>query len=361
MANILAVCWKGHSEFDPNSKSISKETESFKKNIAKIDSDAGHIEPKIKDGKKSLEMIEKELREKYNENTIMLSMDHAVTYPGLKAAKIKDLALIVFDQHMDIYSYRTHGKSLNRANIFRIALDKNLVSKIIFVGTRKSESALFRKVKGLPKHIEASAARDRNAGIFAGVDDKVEIILSEELDSFEHGLFKALGILKKEGFKNIGIDIDLDVFDSKKILGVEYNDNSATELLGNFLGKKSLKIPLELKNDIESLKKDIKNNADKRIIQKKALELLSKIKDGRKSKVDGLEWALDEFLWYSQQQSEKGVSPRIPGNLREKLNEKLKANGQKLCYRGITEWIPSNDANSQTDVLVRKLIGSLFL
>ncbi len=187
---------------------------------------------------------------------IVFSPDNAVSYAIIKCLRRKGWPVnmnLVFDQHMDIYSYRTHGKLLAKPNPYRLALDHNLLEFVLFLGARKLEMAFLEPFILLPEvlHFRRSpldllyAILRHSQGQHAGLKDLFSVIPAEGIPDFktavEDGLsilnsyyladthgFNQLAIRKKmrpgreATFQSFGFEIDLDAFDSKVIQGVDY-------------------------------------------------------------------------------------------------------------------------------------------
>lgn len=164
----------------------------------------------------------------WSTDTVVLSNDHVITYGGLKAwRKIypdKKLGMIVLDWHMDIYSYAFVKEKLSKATLFRNALDEKLVDFIVFVGTRNSEEAIYHPLETkLDDYPEFYTGTLRKLRVFAGLDEKISVIPLRKITGLSQVVADAIGILLNHGCEKFGLDIDLDVFDSNQITGVEYN------------------------------------------------------------------------------------------------------------------------------------------
>lgn len=172
----------------------------------------------------------------YSKGDRVFSGDHVVTYfpmSTINANRQKydvdrngKIGLVVFDQHIDAYkSY----KGLNRANVMRRLIEEGKVDHVIIAGVRPSESALYTgNTKGL--NIYDKAVSMLYGGEFSDVKDKITIVPAAGMKSIPDVVEQSVKSFRGKGIENIGIDFDLDVFDSEKIKGVGYSLNS----LGKF-------------------------------------------------------------------------------------------------------------------------------
>lgn len=265
-----------------------------------------------------------ELRHNFGEHppgSLFLSTDHAVSEGILHSRPPVD-AVIVVDQHKDIYSYKTHGKELNKANVFRRALDNKRTKFVAFVGTRPSEAALSKPVPGLAFSSRVAAWFSRRNKIHGGHEDKIKTIPSAEIDSFLEGIRRAAKELQRRGFKRIGLEIDLDAFDSERIKGVDYNSKI-------------------LDRAVEEQEKKFGRSGLKSFLRKT---------------VSPSYWtsrAVNSFL--RKQLKEPGIN--VPGE--EELVAARKAlsdAGLNLDYVHVTEFKPEHDENGETTKLVHSLI-----
>lgn len=175
----------------------------------------------------------------WQEGTAVISTDNAVSHAILKVLWQRNRAVncdMIFDQHADIYSVVTHGKELTKANPYRKALDAEYTAKVLFVGIRQLEEAFFNPFILLPKifrqpHIFAYAFLRYMQGQHAGLDQKIILLPQGLVRDFEEGVCEALKIFDSyaalmrtwHGLSfSFGFEIDLDVFDSQKVSGVDY-------------------------------------------------------------------------------------------------------------------------------------------
>lgn len=170
--------------------------------------------------------------------TTVLSTDHSVTYPVIKAIKKRGTtidAVIVVDQHKDIYGYKTHGSLLSKANPFRILIDEGLIKGVIFVGSRLREEAFLRPFsRGLGFEDRYYALLRYFQKTHSGLRGKVFSIPATETNSLLEGLTRATELAKKMGYGSLGLDIDLDAFDSLAIPGVDYGPNLPVRIRKEF-------------------------------------------------------------------------------------------------------------------------------
>ena len=187
------------------------------------------------------------------EHDVVISSDHTNSYLLLKKFKIE--GLIVVDQHIDLYDF----KGLNKASVFRRCFEEGLIKFIIFVGVRESEID------------ETEFERELYY---------IDIIRTND---FNEGVLRALKILKKKGFKNIAVDIDLDAFDSDVIKGVEYCKYNLKNVLDDrkeFIEKELNENGLKVDVDIKKLKKFAIEN-DLNIVYWHITEFEPEFDDGR--------------------------------------------------------------------------------
>lgn len=347
---MIAIDWKGSSAYTVSGKksvNLSSYLKSSKIKIISFSEDSS-------DDSRSHKKIKVFLKDNLSKD-ILISKDHSITFTALKALgkKIKrPFGLIVFDQHTDIYSYNFNGRSLNKSNVFRHCIYKNLVDHIVFVGIRPSEEALHNVPEvNIPEFDNISAEADRYNGIHAGLDDNISIIPSYKIKTFSDGLKKAFLILKDKGIKNIGIDIDLDCFDSDIIKGVDYTKDFPLRSFSDFIKndyEKLIKDKPLLKKDIDTLLYYVKENDHERF-QKELIIFFDKIKC-----IASLKDHVEYILWFLSELSQKGISPKI--DIKKKLSSLALKEGFDVCYRGITEFEPAND-DGKTLKIVNGLIG----
>lgn len=184
---------------------------------------------------RSLDDLSRFLLDAYSPDKIFISPDNLVSYllfGASQAQGCRSMVGVVGDQHQDIYSYRTHGRDLSKANPYRLALDQGLVNQMIFFGSRKLEMAFHKPSILLPdvlalrrspldflyalyRHWQGQHAGFSPDTIFAIPADEendffadVVAVIAERLDDLRPHCFS--------------FEIDLDVFDSEAITGVDY-------------------------------------------------------------------------------------------------------------------------------------------
>lgn len=177
--------------------------------------------------------------DKIKANTLVISTDNAVSYAIFRALSENNRPLrtnIILDQHMDIYSYPTHGKSLTKANPYRIALDEKLIQHVIFVGARLLEEAFLNPyiLLGSLRHfLDLPYAWFRyRQGQHAGLEKKTDILPVSLHQNFAKAAAEAIRLVENYHLADLmrgvvssysfGFEIDLDVFDSREIRGVDY-------------------------------------------------------------------------------------------------------------------------------------------
>lgn len=368
MTKIIAIDWKGSSSFIGS-------TQKGKEYIS--NSDVGLLERTLQsivkvdkifhsinlNSSNVMKEIERFINNNYQLGDILISKDHLITYFGIKVIRNiikKPLGLIVIDQHSDICSYRTHGKKLNKANIFRISIDKNLIDYIVFLGIRPSEEALHNIPDvDVPEFDRQFSEKYRKKGIHSTLDSKISIIPSYKFKTLREGIVEALDILKQKGIHHVGLDFDLDAFDSDIIRGVDYTRNFAMAIYNNYLKsncEQLVKSNSKFKKEINFLLKISEPYDANRVYFESELYKLYKLLIVGNVPED-LILNTELALWFSSQLSQKGISPILEDNLREILLETMKRNKQNLVYRGITEFEPYNDANNNTIILINNLIA----
>jgi arginase family enzyme len=166
------------------------------------------------------------VEQRWRRGAVLVNADHVVSYAGLRSWARGSTArrgLIVVDQHLDAYSYEHTRSILNKANFLRRALDEGLVEAIACVGARAAEQALFDGDASLvPEEHSAYVEREHHHGVFAGLKSKIKLYPAPHY-SLAQGLGAALRELAGRGLGELGIDLDLDAFDSRTIVGVDYN------------------------------------------------------------------------------------------------------------------------------------------
>lgn len=230
---------------------------------------------------------------------VIISKDHLITFFGLRelSANRSKFGLIVIDQHLDIYSYQTHGSSLNKCNVLRYCFDRGLMRHFCIVGVRPSEEEGFddfhsRFISNYRVFTEGKR--------YGGMEGYLTIFRTDEIISFEEGVCKAAEEAMRKGCKFIGIDIDLDGFDSNLIQGVQIND---------------LFIKL-VREKIDSTTAEYLHKQ----LREKGLEIRDIARQIRGVKKFLAKWQLS------------------------------------LIYKGITEFKPENDLNNKTKELVKEIV-----
>jgi hypothetical protein len=225
--------------------SISDETV-IRKFLEELKKETGvetrYIAPKSRGELKNALLLE------MNPNVLVFSTDHAVAYAILKALWRHGWKVdmdIVFDQHMDIYSYQTHGKLLTKANPYRFALNFGLLKFVLFLGIRKLEEAFLEPYILLPEVLTFKRSpldllyalyqnhRGQHDGLKNYFNERPVAnglsfaeMTKEALRVFdayrEAGYAQRDGVIENLRFDSFAFEIDLDVFDSQKIHGVDY-------------------------------------------------------------------------------------------------------------------------------------------
>jgi len=202
-----------------------------------------------------------------------ISRDHSTSYDLIKKINCKP-ALIIFDQHMDLWDYGIVGKKLNKANFIRKAFEEELLKFVVFVGVRKNEEAIYKKKLILNKFDRNFIKELRKRNALNGFEDKIKILKTKD---FNKGLLKAFKFLKKKGFENICLDIDLDVFDSEIIKGVEYSKLNLKNVFNENI-RKFIKHTLDQKGISVNFKKI---NKEFNFIYRHITEYKTELDDGR--------------------------------------------------------------------------------
>ncbi len=168
-------------------------------------------------------MILSDMQERFDPCSVVLTRDHMMTYFGLFSARYDPagFCLIVLDQHMDIYSYQTHGDRLNKANALRFSHDNGLVKRVYIVGVRDSEEREFDDFHMMFVPDYASLFGNRK---YAGMEGVVRVVPMRQIEDLEETVKGIIDEIRKDGFKTVGLDIDLDGFDSSLIRGVQFNE-----------------------------------------------------------------------------------------------------------------------------------------
>ncbi len=175
------------------------------------------------------EVIQSLLMEKWDEPRLMVSRDHMMTYYGLQCCRQpgQDVSLIVLDQHLDIYSYATHGADLNKCNALRFCYDAGLFRNIYFVGIRESEQAEF---DNFHRMFIQNYSEFTNNKKYAGFEDIVHITTAGQVGDLSVCFQEIIEDIKRSGSRYVGVDIDLDCFDTAVIKGVQFNPQLVAEV-----------------------------------------------------------------------------------------------------------------------------------
>lgn len=174
------------------------------------------------------DFFKKNFKDVQSRDNVFLSSDHINSYFLLKEYRIG--GLIVVDQHIDLWDL----EGFNKSNVLRRCFEERLINFIVFVGTRRTEREVFEFEKDI---------------------HNIEIVKSK---NFNEGVLEAIDILKEKKIKDIAIDIDLDVFDSNIIKGVEYSrDNlkNALDKRKEFIKKQLYEDGLDINVDVEKIRR----------------------------------------------------------------------------------------------------------
>ena len=217
-----------------------------------------------------------------------ISRDHSTTYDLLKKLN-KKVALIIFDQHMDLWNYKIIGNKLNKANFLRKCFIEGYLDYVVFVGIRNGEKSIYDGRFLLNKFDRTFTKRLFDEKALNGFEDKIKLINTK---NFSRGLLKAYNFLRKKGFNEIGLDIDLDVFNSNIIRGVEYskeninniNDENLKKYIGHELDRKGISVKIEFnklkEKNINLVYKHITEFKPELDVDGKTLKLVKEIING---------------------------------------------------------------------------------
>ena len=249
------------------------------------------------------------------QGSLFLSNDHAVTY--CLASRHKNVTLIVFDSHMDLYSL---GKDsgLDKANVMSALDEAGAVGKFIFVGTRASEELIYHQHGRPVREFNAQFARKwRDHGTMPETVADVAVIPADLIESFEDGLERAIKSAGTDGL--IGIDVDLDVF--SELAGVEYNAG----------------FPEKLKAFVRQRGEYCKKN-------------------GLKVHPDRREEALEYADFAANELAEKGIPPYFDS---EKITSLLTPIAERLAFFHVTEYQDSLDFDNSTAAFTNMLFKAV--
>jgi len=177
---------------------------------------------------------------RWRPGSVLVNADHLVSFAGLRAWAMRPPArrgLIVVDQHLDAYSLEHTQSALNKANFLRAALESGWIEALACVGVRAAEVALFEgRPELVPELHRPYVTREHRAGVFGGLGDRVRLYPAAQYD-LDAGLGAALGELADRGVEELGLDLDLDAFDSGRIVGVDYNPDWSRRALDFVAGR----------------------------------------------------------------------------------------------------------------------------
>ncbi|OGG04229.1 hypothetical protein A2Z33_03705 [Candidatus Gottesmanbacteria bacterium RBG_16_52_11] len=274
---------------------------------------------------KSLEQAKVSVVREWKPWTIVVSNECVMTYAGLlgirKYRNDKPFGLVVCDQHLDIYAYDYCGTELNKATVIRKSLDDGLVDRVVFIGTRPSEEACYRETDyPIPAHDRQYSAHIREDRILSGHEDKISIIPVYQFGTFSEGAMKAFFLLRALGITDVGLMVDLDSFDSRRIRGVAYNSDYSAE---------------------------IQDFITERIREKSKLPDLPVLKE------------IIEYLMFMESEiSQPGIPPDNIGQEISIVRDFLRSQGMRLLYKGITEYEPSRK-DKATKRLLEQIVRAL--
>jgi hypothetical protein len=239
------------------------------------------------------------MQKHHGRNSAILTRDHMMSYFGLLSAQYDpaSFCLIILDQHLDIYSYQTHSGRLNKANSLRFSHDNGLVNRFFIVGVRDSEESEFDDFHRMFIPDYASFTQDRK---YAGMDGIVTVVPMRKIEDLGRTLMDIIDQIQLEGYRTVGIDIDLDCFDSTRIKGVQFNET----------------FPDLVRERIGDLTAD----------------------------------------FISGQLQERGLPDESIGEAISGTCRYIKEKGLELVYRGITEFEPESDGNG----LTRETVGTIL-
>ncbi len=148
--------------------------------------DAGDLEFPLGNTEKSLDLIEKNVREIYNDNKKVFGIggEHLVTLPEIKAISkfYKDLAVIHFDAHTDLREE--------------------------YLGEKLSHSAVIRHIADI-----VGFENIRQIGIRSGMKEEFELMKKYNTKALK---FSDLDVLRN---KNVFVTVDLDILDTSIMPG----------------------------------------------------------------------------------------------------------------------------------------------
>jgi len=174
------------------------------------------------------------VEQRWQSGSVLVNADHAVSYAGLSAWAKRSRArrgLIVVDQHLDAYSLKHTGSRLNKANFLRYALSEGLVEAVACVGARSAEVAMLEgRADLVPEEHRLYVQREHREGVFGGLAGRATLYPAARFD-LASGLSAALEHLSGRGIEELGLDLDLDAFDSQSIVGVDYNPDWSSRVL----------------------------------------------------------------------------------------------------------------------------------
>ena len=254
---------------------------------------------------------------------VLVNADHVVSYAGLRAwakASRARRGLIVVDQHLDAYSPEHTRSGLNKANFLRRALSEDLIEAVACVGARSAEIALFEgRADLVPPEHRRYVEREHREGVFGGLDQRVSLYPAARFD-LPSGLSAALDHLAGQGIEEVGLDLDLDAFDSRRIVGVDYNPDWSSRVLRFVAG---------------------------RIIEKRIPPPLS-------------DWlaVLSNIALTSFEISEPGLEPAGAGDAVSRLLQQAASRGLEVPLRAVSEFEPAFD-DGGTAQLAAELIAAL--
>lgn len=198
------------------------------------------------DSSRDRERLASAMSEMMREGTFVISNENSTSYEICRVLKDLGLALdalIVGDQHWDFYHYHTHGKELSKANCYRMIRDRGLSKFFIFFGARELEEAFLNPWPLLWKALRFNSSVSNlsnflyawmryRQGQHAGFEGSYTAIPARVTREVPVALPLAKEMLNTiAGASLYGIELDLDMFDSHIIEGVDYGSHLPARLI----------------------------------------------------------------------------------------------------------------------------------
>lgn len=175
--------------------------------------------------------VSEALKQQFKKTTsdiICLSNSHVTTYFEIEEAlaetteKQGGLAVMVFDNHPDVFYNPKEERRVSEANVFLALAGNGLINGAVLIGPQ-SEAHVVPKANDLMNDaLKKQLPEAEDQIFFIGIDTRSLQKQAEETgestqDSLQRQITNMVDVLRKDGIKNIVFSIDIDFLNSGRI------------------------------------------------------------------------------------------------------------------------------------------------